>query len=69
MSFDFKNLEAEAEQLVQQHPDAVKNALGEAGELLDQQLGGQYQNEINAGVSKVNEAVDGWAQQDQQPQN
>lgn len=57
----------EAKNLAEQHPDQVKQGLDQAGQFVNDQTGGKFQNQINQGEQAVEGQLGGGQGQPQDP--
>lgn len=54
-----EDLKGKAEDLVDQHGDKVGDGLDKAGDFADEKTGGAHSEQIDGGVSKTKDALDG----------
>ena len=60
----FDNIKDKVQGLVDEHGDKAGQGLDKAGDLVDQRTGGQHSHQIDQGVEKAKNALDGLDGQD-----
>ena len=60
----FDNIKDKVQGLVDEHGDKAGQGLDRAGDLVDQRTGGQHSDQIDQGVEKAKNALDGLDGQD-----
>lgn len=61
---DFKKIAEQAEDLVEQHDEKIKDAVDKGGDFIDEKTGGKYSEHVDTGQEKAHGIIDDLAKED-----